>query len=136
MRSVRTVRWRCGSARAISLRDGQCMSCHVPNNPDKMKRLVLLQTPAHAAAEIQRVIASVDRDRMPFDEFGIEKPLKGEIKGPLLERARAREVWRPQVLRRSVPVLHRVSSHRWFHEPDIERARLREAVTHALGERN
>lgn len=74
---------------AISLRDGQCMSCHVPNNPEKMKRLVLLQTPAHAAAEIQRVIASVDRDRMPFDEFGIEKPLKGEIKGPLLERARA-----------------------------------------------
>ncbi len=54
---------------------------------------------------------------------------------PLLERARAREVWRPQVLRRSVPVLHRVSSHRWFHEPDVERARLRTAVAHALGER-
>jgi hypothetical protein len=54
---------------------------------------------------------------------------------PLLECARAREVWRPQVLRRSVPVLHRVSSHRWFHEPDVERARLRTAVAHALGER-
>ncbi|MBA4222514.1 MAG: histidine kinase [Methylobacterium sp.] len=55
---------------------------------------------------------------------------------PLLERARAREVWRPQVLRRSVPVLHRVSSHRWFHEPEVERARLRDAVAQALGERN
>lgn len=55
---------------------------------------------------------------------------------PLLERARAREVWRPQVLRRSVPILHRVSSHRWFHEPDVERARLREAVAQALGERH
>lgn len=55
---------------------------------------------------------------------------------PLLERAKAREVWRPQVLRRSVPVLHRVSSHRWFHEPEVERMRLREAVTRALGERN
>ena len=55
---------------------------------------------------------------------------------PLLERARAREVWRPQVLRRSVPALHRVSSHRWFHEPELERTRLREAVIRALGERN
>src|SRR5882672_9974625 len=39
---------------ALRMRDAQCDSCHVPNNPDGMKRLVLLQTPAHAAGEIQR----------------------------------------------------------------------------------
>jgi primosomal replication protein N'' len=54
---------------------------------------------------------------------------------PLLESARAREMWRPSVLRRSIPVIHRVSSHRWFHEPDRERARLRAAVEAAMGAR-
>ncbi|PTM39383.1 uncharacterized protein DUF4011 [Bosea sp. 124] len=54
---------------------------------------------------------------------------------PLLDRAKAREVWRPQVLQRSVKVMHRVSSHRWYHEPEVERTRLRDAVARALGER-
>jgi len=45
-RTPRTVRSLSGCA------DAQCDSCHVPNNPEGMKRLVLLQTPAHAAGEI------------------------------------------------------------------------------------
>ena len=77
---------------AVSLRDGQCMACHVPNNPYKTKRLVLLQTPAHAAAEIKRVMATVKRGAMPLDQTtGIEEPLKGELKGELLKRAAAFE---------------------------------------------
>lgn len=52
---------------------------------------------------------------------------------PLLESARAREMWRPDVLRRSIPSIHRVSSHRWFHEPELERERLRRAVISAMG---
>ena len=52
---------------------------------------------------------------------------------PLLANARAREMWRPAVLRRSIPEIHRVSSHRWFHEPASERARLHDAVTRAMG---
>jgi hypothetical protein len=73
---------------ALSLRDGQCLSCHVPDNPFKINRLVLLQTPAHAAAEISRVLKAVNSGRMPLDEYtGIEHPLSEEIKGPLLERA-------------------------------------------------
>jgi hypothetical protein len=39
--------------------DDICSNCHVPDNPEKMKRLVLLQTPAHEAAEIRRVMAEV-----------------------------------------------------------------------------
>jgi hypothetical protein len=76
-------------------------------------------------------------------DFAIEDPRTGlygigiECDAPrhsLLENARAREIWRPGILRRSIPVIHRVSSHRWFHEPERERARLRNAVMTAMGE--
>ena len=74
---------------ALRLREGQCMDCHVPNNPDKMKRLVLLQTPVHAAAEIKRVLKSVLDDRMPRDEAGIEQPLDNRAKAALLAEGAA-----------------------------------------------
>jgi hypothetical protein len=70
---------------ALRLREGQCFQCHVPNNPDGMKKLVLLQTPMHAAAEIKRVMKSVREDRMPRDEFGIENPLDARTKSALLD---------------------------------------------------
>lgn len=79
-------------ALALSLREGQCTACHVPNNPNKMKRLVLLQTPAHAAGEIKRVMAAVRRGSMPLSEFsGVEEPLAEPLKGDLLRRAAAFE---------------------------------------------
>ncbi len=74
---------------ALRLREGQCMDCHVPNNPDKMKKLVLLQTPVHAAAEIKRVLKSVLEDRMPRDDVGIEQPLDGRAKAALLAEGAA-----------------------------------------------
>jgi hypothetical protein len=70
---------------ALAMRNGTCHHCHVPDNPEKMKRLVLLQTPAHAAAEIRRVMAAVRSNRMPLDEIGIEKELDGETKALLLK---------------------------------------------------
>jgi hypothetical protein len=76
---------------ALKLREGQCMDCHVPNNPDGMKRLVLLQTPMHAAAEIKRVMESVREDRMPRDEAGIEQPLDQHTKAALLNEGAAFE---------------------------------------------
>jgi hypothetical protein len=75
-------------------------------------------------------------------DFAIEDPRTGlygiaiECDAPrhaLLETARAREIWRSQILKRSIPVIHRISSHRWFDEPDFERGRLRRAITHAMG---
>ncbi len=71
---------------AMTLRDSQCFSCHVPNNPDGMKRLVLLQSPAHAASEIKRVLKAVSSDTMPRDEFDSEKPLDPQLKKALLEK--------------------------------------------------
>lgn len=53
----------------------------------------------------------------------------------LLAHARAREMWRPSVLMRSIPVVHRVSSHRWYHDPQDEQARLRIAIERALSGR-
>ena len=67
---------------ALRLREGQCNQCHVPNNPDKSKRLVLLQTPAHAGAEIKRVITAVRTDKMPLDDVGIEQPLAEPARRP------------------------------------------------------
>jgi hypothetical protein len=72
---------------ALTMREGQCNNCHVPNNPNSMKKLVLLQTPMHAAAEIKRVIKTIQENTMPQDEFGLEQPLDAAVKKALLEKA-------------------------------------------------
>ncbi|MDB5858723.1 MAG: hypothetical protein JWQ76_2412 [Ramlibacter sp.] len=74
---------------ALQMRESQCTSCHVPNNPDKMSRLVLLSTPAHAAGEIDRLIKSVKEDRMPMDEYRNSVALSPEDKKWLLDSAEA-----------------------------------------------
>ena len=74
-------------------------------------------------------------------DFAIEHPRTGlyaigiECDAPrhrILETARAREVWRPRVLRQAVPHVHRVSSWGRVHAGDAERSRLQSAVEHAL----
>ncbi|ASW08558.1 protein kinase domain-containing protein [Rhizobium sp. 11515TR] len=74
-------------------------------------------------------------------DFAIENPRTGlyglgiECDAPrhkILDNARAREIWRPSVLKRSIPNIHRVSSHGWYHSPDEERQHLRSAVEAAL----
>ncbi len=50
---------------ANAMRRAHCNDCHVPENPNRMKRLVLLQTPAHAASEIKRLMKSVRANAMP-----------------------------------------------------------------------
>jgi hypothetical protein len=77
---------------ALRMRDAQCDNCHVPNNPWKMRRLVLMHTPAHAAGEIGRLMKAVREDRMPLDEnTGIEEPLEPALKRALLESGGAFE---------------------------------------------
>lgn len=86
------------------------------------------------------VNASEHTDAFGLD-YAIEHPQTGLFaigiecdspRHPLLEHARAREVWRPQVLERSLPVLHRVSCHGWYHDGEQERVRLLNAVKMAL----
>ena len=76
---------------ALRMRDAQCDNCHVPNNPSKMLRLVLMHTPAHAAGEISRLMTAVREERMPLDESGIEQSLEPGLKRALLESGEAFE---------------------------------------------
>src|SRR5258707_1429711 len=76
---------------ALRMRDAQCETCHMPNNPLPMRRLVIMHTPAHAAGEISRLMRAVREDRMPLDEAGIEQPLDPSMKRALLESGAAFE---------------------------------------------
>lgn len=50
----------------------------------------------------------------------------------LLHRARARDIWRPSVLSRAIPRLHRISSQAWYHKNSFEKERLKSAIESAL----
>jgi primosomal replication protein N'' len=74
-------------------------------------------------------------------DFAIRHPQRGtygigiECDGhrhPILSRARAREIWRRGVMRKSIPVIHRVSLRGWYHDRTREQARLRAAIEQAL----
>lgn len=72
---------------ANQMRRSTCSGCHVPDNPNKMRRLVLLQTPAHAAAEIERVIKTVREQKMPYAEWGEPAHLDPKLRAALLKHA-------------------------------------------------
>ena len=76
---------------ANAMRNGHCNECHVPNNPSGMKRLVLLQTPAHAASEIKRIMAAVRDNKMPLDDIGLYQEIDADTKATLLKYGAAFE---------------------------------------------
>ncbi len=100
---------------------------------------------ASVAAEIRRagwLPSHAGEDGAFALDFAIEDPRTGLYglgiecdapRHPLLATGRSREMWRPAILRRSIPVIHRVSSHRWHHEFEIERAKLHRAIRTAMG---
>ena len=70
---------------AGELRKATCNECHVPDNYAGMKRLVLMQTPVHAAGEIKRIMRAVRGDKMPLDDNGLYKELDPSLKATLLK---------------------------------------------------
>jgi cytochrome c556 len=75
---------------ALEMRNNTCFVCHVPNNPEKMRQLVLLQTPAHAAGEIDRIIRGVEAGAMPAESWAGPKGIRNpEMKAKFLATARA-----------------------------------------------
>jgi hypothetical protein len=70
---------------ANAMRGGHCNDCHVPNNPSRMSRLVLLQTPAHAASEIKRLMKAVRDDEMPIDESLLYHEISPDTRAALLD---------------------------------------------------
>lgn len=51
---------------------------------------------------------------------------------PFLAKARYREIWRPALLKRAVPYVHRVTSRGWYQQSKQERQRLHKAIEAAL----
>jgi hypothetical protein len=76
---------------AGELRKGSCHECHAPDNYTAMKRLVLMQTPAHAAGEIKRIMRAVREDKMPLDDAGLYKEMDPATKAALLKYGAAFE---------------------------------------------
>jgi hypothetical protein len=77
---------------AGELRKGSCHECHSPDNYTGMKRLVLMQTPAHAAGEIKRIMRAVREEKMPLDDAGLYKEMDPAIKATLLKQGAAFEL--------------------------------------------
>jgi hypothetical protein len=76
---------------ANAMREGRCNDCHVPDNPKRMNRLVLLQTPAHAASEIKRLMNAVRKNDMPVDETLLPLEIDAGTKAALLQYGAAFE---------------------------------------------
>ena len=53
---------------------------------------------------------------------------------PLLQGAYHREVWRKAILRRSIGVIHRISSRDWYQDRARQQDLLREVVISAIGQ--
>jgi hypothetical protein len=126
-------------SRITPRREATRATAHLGGDEDAFYRAVgdFLRSHGH------EVKAAEDADAFGLD-YAIEHPQTGLFaigiecdapRHPLLEHARAREVWRPQVLERSLPVLHRVSCHGWYHDGEQERLRLLNAIKMALDER-
>lgn len=74
---------------AGEMRQASCVGCHNPSNPQDMEWLTLLQTPLHAAGEIDRVIKEVEEGTMPQDDLGLKKELDPKLKASILRTAQA-----------------------------------------------
>ena len=74
---------------ALRARDEACLDCHTPFNKAEADRLVLLQTPRHAAGEIDAVIKAVNSKEMPQDDIGLPKDMPAERRTAMLAVAMA-----------------------------------------------
>jgi primosomal replication protein N'' len=98
--------------------------------------------------EVRNFVSSRGLNLVPGSEidafaldFAIEDPRTGLFglgiecdspRHPLLEAARAREIWRPRVLKAAVPHVHRVWSRAWYHDRGAEQQHLMGAIKAAL----
>jgi hypothetical protein len=74
---------------ALQMREGTCIRCHTPNNRAGTDRLLLLQTPAHAASAINDVLKAVRNGDMPQNDWGAKKSLDPQLRAALLSAGEA-----------------------------------------------
>ena len=72
---------------ALRIRDQSCLDCHTPANTAASQRLVLLQTPLHAAGAIENVIDAVSSGEMPQDDIGLRKEIADQDRAAVLTAA-------------------------------------------------
>ncbi len=104
-------------------------------------------TSSRFVEEVGNFIRQLGHEPMPAQgdafglDFAITHPGTGQFglgiecdshNHPVLASARARELWRPSVLRSSIGFIHRVNSRGWYHHRSDEQQRLRVAVERAL----
>jgi serine/threonine protein kinase len=129
---------------------GQAMTARLGNgrDPSRHEDISLLQD--GLAQSVERSIREMGFSPVSVQhgdafglDFAIEDPRTGlfgigiECDAPchdLLQRARAREIWRPNVLGRAIRSVHRITSNAWYENPQEEVGRLRAALVHALTE--
>jgi len=69
----------------MQIREGTCLECHTPANSVAMDRLVLLQTPLHAAAELDNALKEVRGGSMPQDDLGLRKDIDPKLRAAILQ---------------------------------------------------
>src|SRR4051812_20214078 len=69
---------------AMSFRDANCAVCHQPEGHGKMNKLVLLQTPVHAASHIDAVLHEIRAGKMPEDDYGDAMDIDPSLKNRLV----------------------------------------------------
>jgi hypothetical protein len=74
---------------ALGIRDGTCLSCHTPLDKAEVNRLVLMQTPMHAAGSIDGVLREVESGEMPQDDIGLRKEIDPALRETILTTGRA-----------------------------------------------
>ena len=69
---------------ALTFRDANCTVCHQPEGHGRMNKLVLLQTPVHAASHIDGVLTEIRSGKMPVDDYGDPIAIKSSLRRRLL----------------------------------------------------
>jgi len=69
---------------ALAFREADCTMCHQPEGHSRMNKLVLLQTPVHAASQIDAVLVEIRSGKMPVDHYGDPLPIKASLRELLL----------------------------------------------------
>ena len=106
---------------AVRLRDESCLECHTPVNTAKADRLVLLQTPLHAAAEIDDVIKALEK---PGDATGRPGPAQGHP---------GRTAGRAALGGTGVPRRPDANADQWNARPEDDRNRSRQPIYSSIG---
>ncbi len=88
---------------ALALRNGTCLECHTPANKPDMERLVIFQTPLHAAGAIDDRLKQIRDGKMPRDKWDQTVSLDPKLRETMLtlgtqfqQELRAADRWEQQ----------------------------------------